>query len=123
MNRLTRIAILLFLATLTPVYAAQSRVLFNGGITTDEREAAPQNGTKLEFFVTTGSFLSNIAVTVKDSGGNAVVTTTTAGPWLILDLTPGTYTVQATRSNGDAQGGMIEVSGDGEKYSFMFPDS
>lgn len=115
-------ACLLALCIALPLQAASSNILFNGGITLDEREAAPDNGTKLEFFVTSGKFLSRITVSVRDNSGRELVSTVTEGPWLILDLAPGTYTVQATRGNGDAQGGMIEVTGDGEKFSFMFPD-
>lgn len=112
--------LIIFLAL--PLQAASSRILFNGGITLDERESAPDTGTKLEFFVTTGSYLSDVSVNVKDADGRDVVDTVTDGPWLILDLAPGTYTVQATRGNGDAQGGTIAVTGDGGRFSFMFPD-
>ena len=106
-----------------PLQAASSRILFNGGITADERDAAPDNGTKLEFFVVAGNYLSAVDVTVTDAAGNVVVSTRTAGPWLILDLSPGTYQVSATRQNGDTQGGAIEVAGAPAKYGFMFPDN
>jgi len=102
--------------------AAQSPVIFNGGITLDERESAPQTGTKLEFFVASGSFLAAISVTVSDDSGREVVSTVTRGPWLILNLEPGTYRVQAQRNNGDVQGGTINVTGGVEKFSFMFPE-
>ena len=106
-----------------PLQAASSRIIFNGGITTDEREAAPATGTKLEFVVTTGSFLSAINVMVADSAGNEVVSTVTAGPWLILDLAPGTYRVTATRRNGEVQGADIQVGGEPAKITFMFKDN
>lgn len=120
---LTFIFTAVFTATVLPAMAAQSPVIWTGGITLEEREAAPAGGTRLEFFVTGGNYLSAIQVVVTDSGGREIVNTTTAGPWLILDLAPGTYRVQATRRNGDVQGGNIEVGGDGGNFAFMFPDN
>lgn len=103
---------------------AQSAVVWTGGVTEEEREAAPNRGTTLEFFVTGGSFLSAVQVIVKErSSGREVVNTTTTGPWLILDLPAGDYSVRAQRENGQAQGGNITVAGDSGKFGFMFPES
>jgi len=123
MNTLTRTLILLLSLPVLPALAAQSPIIWTGGITLEEREAAPAGGTRLEFFVTGGHYLSSIQVVVTDDSGREIVNTTTTGPWLILDLAPGTYQVQAVRRNGDTQGGMISVSGDGGNYAFMFPDN
>ncbi len=123
MNTLTRTLILLLSLSVLPALAAQSPIIWTGGITLEEREAAPAGGTRLEFFVTGGHYLSSIQVVVTDDSGREIVNTTTTGPWLILDLAPGTYQVQAVRRNGDTQGGMISVSGDGGNYAFMFPDN
>jgi len=123
MNTLTRTLILLLSLPVLPALAAQSPIIWTGGITLEEREAAPAGGTRLEFFVTGGHYLSSIQVVVTDDSGREIVNMTTTGPWLILDLAPGTYQVQAVRRNGDTQGGMISVSGDGGNYAFMFPDN
>ena len=121
MNIPARTLILISALFMLPVMAAQSPVIWTGGITLDERESAPDTGTRLEFFVTGGKYLSGISVNVRDNNGRELVNTVTEGPWLILDLAPGTYRIQATRSNGDVQGGNIEVSGDGGNFAFMFP--
>lgn len=123
MKRFIKGAGLLFVVAAMSVQAANSPVIWSGGITVDEREAAPTEGTKLEFFVSSGSYLSKITVSIKDSGGREVVNTVTDGPWLILNLQPGTYTVMASRQNGDTQGGEINVTGGQEMFSYMFPDN
>lgn len=122
MYTLARILTLILTLTALPALAAQSPVIWTGGITLEERDTAPTTGTRLEFFVTGGNYLSNITVTVTGSNGQQLVSTVTEGPWLILDLAPGSYRVQATRGNGDTQGGTINVTGDGGKFAFMFPD-
>jgi hypothetical protein len=76
------------------------------------------------FLVSAGNYLSNIAVRITDSNDREIVNTTTAGPWLILDLPAGRYNVQATRSNGDEQGVQIEVvAGTDAEFGIMFPGS
>lgn len=123
MNTLTRTLALLISLFALSALAAQSPILWTGGITLEERYAASAGGTWPELFVTGGHYLSSIKVVVTDDSGREIVNTTTAGPWLIFDLAPGTYQVQAARRNGDTQGGTISVSGDGGKYTFMFPDN
>ena len=123
MNTLIRMLALILSLFALSILAAQSPIIWTGGITVEEREAAPAGGTRLEFFVTGGHYLSSIQVVVTDDSDREIFNTTTAGPWLILDLDPGTYQVQAARRNGDTQGGTISVSGDGGKYAFMFPDN
>lgn len=123
MNTLPRTLALLISLFALSALAAQSPILWTGGITLEERYAASAGGTWPELFVTGGHYLSSIKVVVTDDSGREIVNTTTAGPWLILDLAPGTYQVQAARRNGDTQGGTISVSGDGGKYAFMFPDN
>jgi hypothetical protein len=112
MNTLTRTLALLISLFALSALAAQSPILWTGGITLEERDAASAGG----------HYLSSIQVVVTDDSGREIVNTTTAGPWLILDLAPGTYQVQAARRNSDTQGGTISVSGDGGNYAFMFPD-
>ena len=114
--------LLLLLGSLFALDAqAQNYVVYNGGVGVDERADAPSSGTKLVFFVKGGSYLANVKVTVKDQGGNTVVDTVTKGPWLILDLPEGKYRVRA-EVDGQAQGGMLEVTGKSQKVGYMFKD-
>ncbi len=119
-----RITMLLLLALGLVTFAngAQNIVLWSGGISQEERALAPASGTKLVFFVSSGSYLSEIAVEVSNSNGDEIVNTRTTGPWLILDLAAGDYTVTATRRNGDIQSSTISVLPDSnQEFGFMFP--
>lgn len=114
---------LIFIASLlalsTPSLAQVDVVVWTGGIGVEERDSAPKEGTKLVFFVDAGNFLANVQVSVKDSGGREVVNALSKGPWMILNLAPGTYTVHAS-VGGQAQGGTIEVSGTRQEFAYMF---
>jgi type 1 fimbria pilin len=97
-------------------------VLFSGGISLEERAAAPDAGTRLEFFTASGAYLSDVHVVVEDSSGAELVDTVTEGPWLILDLPNGTYNVQASFEQDNRQSGMIEVGDTAQgQYGYMFP--
>lgn len=112
---------LLLLAT-SAVSAAGNSVVWNGGITIDERESAPTDGTRLEFFVAAGNYLADIAVSITDESGREIVNTTTDGPWLILSLNPGRYQVIARRRNGDTQSLVIDVAEGNQRFGFAFPN-
>lgn len=102
--------------------ATPDPVVFNGGISLEERASAPQEGTKLEFFLSSGPYLSAVHVVVADAAGNALVDTVTDGPWLILDLPDGQYRVQASLGPDQVQGGMITVDSREETFSYMFAE-
>lgn len=102
-----------------PAYAQNEALVWTGGIGTEERDAAPKEGTKLVFFVETGSFLSAVQVSVKDANGKELVNAVSKGPWMILKLEPGRYSVQATVA-GQTQGGTIDVTGNNQEFSYMF---
>lgn len=116
--------VLLFVVTFVAVgntaALAQDRVLFNGGISLEERMSAPATGTKLTFFVRAGNFLSNVSVVVKDQSGQELVNTVTRGPWLILDLPAGRYQVSASIDSGETQSLVIAVDDKPQEIGFMF---
>lgn len=95
-------------------------VIWTGGVSLEERAAAPAEGTKLQFFGREGNYLSDVTVVVKDADGRELVNTMTLGPWLILDLPPGRYSVLATLQNGVAQGGIIDVDGSRQEFGYRF---
>jgi hypothetical protein len=102
--------------------APEDPVVFNGGISLEERASAPDEGTKLEFFLSGGPYLSDVHVVVADADGKALVDTVTDGPWLILDLPDGQYSVQASLSEDQVQSGRITVDSRSEKFGYMFSD-
>ena len=113
------LAIAVLLTLNVPAIAQDSAVVWTGGIGTEDRATAPKEGTKLVFFVESGSFLSNVQVSVKDSSGREVVNAVSTGPWMILKLEPGRYSVRAT-VDGQAQGGQIDVTGGSQEFAYMF---
>jgi hypothetical protein len=102
--------------------APEDPVVFNGGISLEERASAPKEGTKLEFFLAGGPYLSDVHVVVEDDSGNQLVNTVTDGPWLILDLPEGQYDVQASIGEDQVQSGMITVDSRSEKFGYMFSE-
>jgi hypothetical protein len=96
-------------------------VLYSGGISLEERAAAPDAGTKLEFFTAGGAYLSDVHVVVEDDEGTELVDTVTEGPWLILDLPEGSYNVRASFEGEGLQSGKIQVDGTAQKYGYMLP--
>ena len=105
-------------------FAQDAEIVWMGGISAEEREQAPSGDTKFVFFVSTGSFLSGLNVEITGANGEPVLETETTGPWMIVNLAPGVYTIRATRGNGDAQSVQFEIDGDGEQeIGIMFPGS
>lgn len=98
----------------------QNPVIFNGGISLEERANAPITGTKLVFFVRAGNFLSGVSVVVRNAAGVEVVNTVTTGPWLILDLPNGRYRVSASIASGESQGVEFDVDGAAQEFGLMF---
>ncbi|HEY0963030.1 MAG TPA: hypothetical protein VGE69_11810 [Pseudomonadales bacterium] len=102
-----------------PAYAQNEALVWTGGIGIDERAAAPAEGTKLVFFIEAGNFLADVQVNVKDESGRDIVDAVSKGPWMILKLAPGRYSVQATVA-GETQGGTIDVTGNNQEFAYMF---
>jgi hypothetical protein len=57
---------------------------------------------KLVFAQTNGEYLADVGVQVSDIKGNTVVETSSAGPVLLINLMPGSYTVRASL-NGETK--------------------
>ena len=95
-------------------------VVWNGGISIEERENAPAIGTKLVFFTQSGSLVSDVKVLIKDSAGNEVLDMMTQGPWLILKLPKGRYSVLAQWQEAEPQGSNIDVDESRQVFGYMF---
>ena len=102
------------------VLAQNSAVVWSGGVGVDERENAPVEGTKLVFFVRGGDFLSGVTVVIKDASGREVVNAVSNGPWMVLNLPDGVYSVRASLGDKNAQGGRIEIKGKNQEFGYMF---
>ena len=87
-----------------PLVKLQGQTQFiSGGIGKDESEAILQAGEKwalmLELAQETGhkaQYISDVHVLIKDKAGNTVLDTITEGPYLLVNLAPGNYSLDAT---------------------------
>jgi hypothetical protein len=74
----------------------------SGGVGLEERsamEAAKGFDLKLVFAMVSKEYLSGINVLIQDSGGKTILSAESAGPWFLLDLPEGEYTIQVAMGN------------------------
>ena len=77
---------------------AQGISYYNGGVGLDERARLPQEyALKIVLVTEQGLYLNDAEVRVINAGGEEVFRVQADnGPWLIADVAPGTYTIEAT---------------------------
>ena len=94
------------------VFAQTTGQTLSGGVALEEREQMMQRyrdyNLHLAFAEQNGQFLAGVRVTVRDAGGNVVVSSVSEGPFLFASVTPGTYTV-AAEFRGETKTRMIQV--------------
>lgn len=79
----------------------QGEVVFvSGGVGGDERDTMQSIGADYNLHLlfsenSTGNYLSDVKVIIKDAGGNILVETVADGPMLFAKLKPGHYSVSA----------------------------
>lgn len=71
---------------------------WTGGVSEMGREQAPAKNTRIEFFVSGGPYLADVTYTLYDDRGNVLAEGVADGPWVLVDLQSGTYSVKATRN-------------------------
>lgn len=97
MRYLTVAAVAQGLAVLSGQAAAQQIPYTCVGIGTNQREAAANvpHTLKLVFAEPDGQFLADVTTRVTDSSGTVLLHLICGGPWLMLDLAPGRYQIDA----------------------------
>ncbi|MFM0515413.1 carboxypeptidase-like regulatory domain-containing protein [Paraburkholderia sp. RL17-373-BIF-A] len=90
------------LAQSLPQPASQNGVSYiTGGVGQDEvqafRAAAPGYNLRMTFAAKTGSYLSDVDVTITSGAGRPVLTVRTEGPFLFVRLPAGRYQIVAQR--------------------------
>ncbi len=87
--------------TMLPIYHVGAVEYFSAGVGVEERAAQyPPFPLKLVFFAGPRGYLTQVAVTIKDTKGavNLLVPgDQVTGPWLFVDLPAGTYDITAIR--------------------------
>jgi len=95
----------------------------SGGIGSDESKAlrreAPNWPLSLEFIGPTASYLADVHVKVARAGGETVLDTVSAGPFMLVKLPPGTYKVSAQYKDRP-QSKDVQVKGHGAHAAFKW---
>ncbi len=111
-----------------PPERTQGSVTFiSGGIGSDESEAMKRAATRYSLSIELAStgpraeYVSDVKIDIRDQRGNTVLSTTSEGPFLLANLSPGQYTVDATR-NGSSQQRKVVIGGKAHaRVTFSFP--
>ncbi|CAB3768292.1 carboxypeptidase-like regulatory domain-containing protein [Paraburkholderia humisilvae] len=109
---------------LPPVETQGDISFVSGGIGHDEAEALRHDESQwplsMGFFGPTADYLADVHVRIADSKGNEVMHADSRGPYMLVKLPPGSYTVYA-RYRTDEQHRAVNVAGNGhERVSFRF---
>ncbi len=98
--------------------------VISGGVDLDEAErmkqAAGRYPLRVVFSVTGGNYAVADEFILKQ-GSTPMVTIASAGPWLLIDLPPGAYTMQA-RVEGRVFDRAVTVSRRGSTVHWVLPD-
>lgn len=83
-----------------------------------------ENQFDLKLFLVgqSGSYLSDISVTIIDAQGKGVLLTTSEGPVLLAKLVSGTYTVKATKNGHTLEQKLSVTLGQLRTIYFRFPN-
>jgi hypothetical protein len=97
-----------------------------GGIGSEEREAMETLGTKfnlkLIFAELSGDYIAGVAAILSDQHGKELGTIITNGPWLYVQLSPGTYRVRATLDGVTQEIAKLRIREHGQVVRFMHWD-
>jgi len=95
----------------------------SGGVGLDEREALSRMvkdyNLKLSFAMTSGNYLGDVAVEIRDSAGRSALEAVSEGPWFFSKLPPGRYTV-VVKGNEKTQQKAAQLSGKGQTVLNFF---
>lgn len=87
----------------------------SGGIADEDRAIlqplARKHNVRMAFATTSGEYLSDIRVVMKDTKGKTVLETVSDGPCLLVDAPPGKYSVAAYRLEQRPMVKPVNVSG------------
>ena len=100
-----------------------------GGVTHEERQAMLAARSAYRLWVLTaarrsGAWLADVEVTVRDAHGAQRYHGRIDGPWLMLDLAPGIYRLEAALKPGAArQTQTVRVTADALRQAFFYFDT
>jgi hypothetical protein len=86
-------------------------------------QARAEHNVKMVFALSTGNYVADVGVTVKDKSGRTVIDGVAHGPWLYAQLPAGSYTASATY-NGQTVTEQFDVGRSGQRTAiFRWPAS
>lgn len=111
-------------AAITEGTAADGRRYVTGGIGTEEVATLEGQAAAYSLQLITaargGAYLADTHVRIVGPGNNVVLDTTIGGPWLLIDLPGGRYTVRATHSGHTVERGLTIASGKPQRVVLHF---
>ncbi len=112
-----------------PPERTQGSVTFiSGGIGSDEAEAMKRAASRYSLSIEMASpagpraeYVSDVKIDIRDQRGSTVLSTTSDGPFLLANLPPGQYTIDATRDGSVQQRKVAIGAGAHPRVVFSFP--
>jgi hypothetical protein len=104
----------------------QGREFVSGGVTPDEVATIAGEKSRYPLSILTaaqgsGAYLSDVHVRITDGRSQPVLDTVMDGPWLLVDLPPGRYLVEASTDEADAKRSTIALrAGEHRQAAFYF---
>lgn len=115
--------------SLPPVVSQGQTQFISGGIGKDESEAILQarSAWSLALELTQAAdakaeYISDVQVTIKDNLGNTVLDTIAEGPYLLINLSPGKYSLDATYKTITLHRNLNIQKTPGKKMTLIWPE-
>jgi hypothetical protein len=103
---------------------AQDRRFIAGGIGLDQSEQMKARARDFPLSITvaatSGAYLADSHIRIADAGGKPVLDTQLSAPYLLVDLSPGRYSVEATLQGRKQQRSVDIAAGTPAKIVFSF---
>ncbi len=112
-----------------PAERTQGSVTFvSGGIGRDESEAMKRAASRYSLSIEMSSsggpraeYVAGVKVDIRDQRGNTVLSTTSEGPFLLANLPPGQYSIDATWNGNSQQRKVAVAAGAHPRVILSFP--
>lgn len=115
---------------LPPVQSQGQAEFLTGGIGKDESDAILHEGRSWPLMLELAqvdtpraAYISDVQVTIKDRSGNTVLETVTEGPFLLVKLPPGKYSLDATYESTTLHRHVYIEKGGSKKITLLWPAS
>jgi opacity protein-like surface antigen len=115
--------------TLPPERSQGSVTYVSGGIGKDESDAMKQAASRYSLIIEMASpaspraqYVADVKIDIRDQRGATVLSVTSDGPFLLANLPPGRYTVNAAKNGTTQQRNIVVGSGAHPRLMFSFPE-